>query len=306
MELLTKLLIVLLMCTRLNADSIADEGSLMSIESYEEKLKENEAAIQLLENEISEIDKRITPNYVIRQQSEKSYFTGVLRSALLGIYPTLCLPDGKNKGTRTIDLCDGPFEVGCEGEIAGPGWIVIQRRINDNLDFNRNWNEYENGFGNITGSYFIGLKKLLQLTSLEPHELFIYLESLDGETRFANYNHFEIMRRNYKLKSVGQYSGTAGNAFEDSVGNNFKANSSRKFRDSTNLITGWWSSYDQSGIGSNLNAAYSQWQTWPKPFKTVQMLIRPKMKSDLMNCEPISESFVTKATKIFRNLGLWK
>ncbi|KAM8715985.1 hypothetical protein ACLKA7_002946 [Drosophila subpalustris] len=172
--------------------------------------------------------------------------------------------------------------VACEGEIAEPGWIVIQRRTNDNLDFNRGWKEYENGFGNISGSFFIGLKKLHNLTSMMPHELYIHLESLSGEIRYANYNHFEIGNgsTNYKLISLGLYNGTAGDAFNDALYNEFMVNwNIYFFGDSTNLNTGWWISYDQSGIGSNLNAAHSHWQPWPTSFRSVQMMIRPNLKS---------------------------
>ena len=55
---------------------------------------------------------------------------------------------------------------------AGGGWLVIQRRIDGSVDFNRYWSEYEEGFGNLldndkdtTGEFWIGLRSLHCLTS---------------------------------------------------------------------------------------------------------------------------------------------
>ncbi|XP_034474305.1 fibrinogen C domain-containing protein 1-like [Drosophila innubila] len=301
MELLTKLVVVLLLLARVNADDIADEGGSMSFENlqsriknYEENIKKNEAEMRILENEIADVNMKISHENELRQLNKNSYLSGVLRSALLGIYPTLCLPNESVTGLYDIKLNDESFEVVCDGKIAGPGWIVIQRRSDDNLDFNRGWKEYQNGFGNIGGSYFIGLKKLRQLTSFVPHELYIHLESLNGETRFANYNHFKIEGQNYRLISLGDYNGTAGDAFADSLGNDFLTNEYNRYFFGK---TGWWISYDQSGIGSNLNAAYSQWQTWPKVFRSVQMMIRPVMNSVLSNCEPKHDNFLVQFWK---------
>ena len=39
--------------------------------------------------------------------------------------------------------------VYCDTVTAGGGWLVIQRRINGSVDFNRYWSEYEEGFGNL-------------------------------------------------------------------------------------------------------------------------------------------------------------
>lgn len=38
------------------------------------------------------------------------------------------------------------------------GWTVIQRRINGDEEFDRLWNDYVDGFGNLTKDHWMGLK----------------------------------------------------------------------------------------------------------------------------------------------------
>ena len=33
---------------------------------------------------------------------------------------------------------------------------VIQRRIDDSVDFDRNWTEYQRGFGQLDGNFWLG------------------------------------------------------------------------------------------------------------------------------------------------------
>lgn len=109
-----------------------------------------------------------------------------------------------------------PFSVPCDGTIAGPGWTVIQRRVDDSVDFNRKWDTYKNGFGDLNGNLFIGLEKLHRMTNSQPHELYIHLQNFRGETRYAHYKNFSIGGEDegYSLKLLLDYSGDAGDSLQ--------------------------------------------------------------------------------------------
>ena len=47
----------------------------------------------------------------------------------------------------------------------GGGWTVIQRRKDGNIEFEeRDWVKYEDGFGNLNGEFWIGLRSMHCLT----------------------------------------------------------------------------------------------------------------------------------------------
>ena len=46
----------------------------------------------------------------------------------------------------------------------GGGWTHILRRYNGSIRFDRNWNDYVNGFGGIEGEHWLGLKYIHELT----------------------------------------------------------------------------------------------------------------------------------------------
>ncbi|EDV33096.2 uncharacterized protein Dana_GF21732 [Drosophila ananassae] len=102
------------------------------------------------------------------------------------------------------------FEAPCNGS----GWMVIQRRIDGSVDFNRNWTEYRDGFGNLAGEFFLGLEKLHLVTQSRQHELLIHLGKVDGSTAFVKYDNFRIGSENdfYLLESVGNHTGDAGDS----------------------------------------------------------------------------------------------
>ncbi|CAH1792728.1 unnamed protein product [Owenia fusiformis] len=84
----------------------------------------------------------------------------------------------------------------CEGQ-----WLVVAHRFDGSIDFNRTWNEYKAGFGNISGEFFIGLQALFRLTlrntfmvrfeMINNSGIMIYLEN-DGFTISDEHDRFRF------------------------------------------------------------------------------------------------------------------
>ncbi|CAC5390721.1 unnamed protein product [Mytilus coruscus] len=88
---------------------------------------------------------------------------------------------------------------------------VIQKRFDGSVEFTRNWNGYENGFGSINGEFWLGNKNIAQLTSGGSHELRIDLEDWDGNKRYAVFKNFTIGDASTKYRlNINGYSGNAG------------------------------------------------------------------------------------------------
>ncbi|KAL7739615.1 hypothetical protein ACLKA6_018829 [Drosophila palustris] len=135
------------------------------------------------------------------------------------------------------------FAIPCDSTLAGSGWTVIQRRQDGTENFNRNWKDYQKGFGDLRKEFFIGLEKLHLITNSEPHELYIHLEDFDNESRYALYIHFVIGNESesYAIKSLGEYSGNADNALFSHKDIKFST-FDRHFDNNCaeNFESGWW------------------------------------------------------------------
>ena len=105
---------------------------------------------------------------------------------------------------------DGPgaFDVFCDQTTAGGGWTVFQKRLNGSVDFYLGWTEYEHGFGNLNGEFWLGLDKIHRLTSSGNYKLRVDLEDFEGNSAFAEYGIFAVGNEGTKYNlSVGGYSG---------------------------------------------------------------------------------------------------
>lgn len=127
-----------------------------------------------------------------------------------------------------------PFLVTMEDKIAGPGWVVIQRRFDGTVDFNRDFTEYQEGFGNPYGEFWLGLERLHKITDYQTHNLYISVIDYHNKTRFAQYDSFAIGSKDegYNLKSLGKYSGNAGDFM--------RTNENKKFSICSKKERGWW------------------------------------------------------------------
>ena len=102
------------------------------------------------------------------------------------------------RSTPTIGYCDTITN--------GGGWLVVQRRMsNGSENFHRNWNDYEMGFGSLTGELWYGLRALHCLTSSGNWELRIDFTFSNGTKSFMHYNHFRVgpATDNYRLSISG-------------------------------------------------------------------------------------------------------
>ncbi|XP_041674582.1 fibrinogen-like protein 1 [Drosophila eugracilis] len=213
---------------------------------------------------------------------------------LLRLYPLHSCPRAGPSGVYNITVRGvKTFEAPCNST----GWLTIQKRFDGSEDFNRPWEDYKNGFGNIRGEFFIGLEKLHVMTRDRKHELSITLGKVDGSIGFVHYDHFEIgsEAESYLLKSVGNHTGETGDSLTIHVKSKFTTldrdnDSNKNGNCASNDWGGWW--YNNCAQ-SKLNGKYFKeghsltynngiwWGTWDnydynQSLTFSEMMIRPK------------------------------
>ncbi len=101
------------------------------------------------------------------------------------------------------------MQARCNMESSDGEWTVLVRRtpdVDERVSFSRPWVDYENGFGNLSGEFWYGLKNMHCLTSREPMEVEVELSKTDGTTLLLSYGEFKVdgPSTSYTLHVSGQ------------------------------------------------------------------------------------------------------
>ncbi|KFO19752.1 Angiopoietin-4 [Fukomys damarensis] len=152
-----------------------------------------------------------------------------------------------------------PKRVFCVMDPEGNTWTVIQCRENGTVDFQRNWEEYKQGFGDPDGEHWLGNEVLHQLTSSKSYSLRVEMEDWEGHTFYASFGHFRLgSEEQFYRIFLDQLSGAVMYENNLILGNNnfstFDADHDVCTCNCAQAMTGgWW--FDSCGA-SNLNGIY--------------------------------------------------
>ena len=173
-------------------------------------------------------------------------FTAPIRSCCdLRIFPPDKVPTGVYK------MSMGTFataNVYCDMTTDSGGWIVIQRnRKNSQLSFNKNWREYEEGFGDLNKDFWAGLELMHTLTQKRQWEMRVDYQKNDKTWSYLHYNQFSVgsASEEYPL-TVGGFTGVGTDWFASTPLNGMKFSTPDNDNDkwsgncAASHKNGWW------------------------------------------------------------------
>ena len=171
-------------------------------------------------------------------------------------------------------------------ETDGGGWIVIQQRVNGGtVNFTKNWDAYEQGFGDLEGEFWFGLGNIHCLTTREEVELRIDMKNTSGAHISWTYQEFRVdgPEDNYRLH-IGQGEGTTGTTDAMAYNNNHAFSTHDRDNDvdsnrncAAAYKAGWW--YNAGCYYTLLNAPHGSCFYWSGSsirLSDVEMKVRPK------------------------------
>ena len=137
----------------------------------------------------------------------------------------------------------------CDMTTDGGGWIVIQRnRKNSEVSFNKNWTDYEEGFGDLHTEYWYGLESMHCLTQRGQWEMRVDYQFNNKTWSYLHYNQFSVgsASEEYPL-TVGGFTGVGTDWFTSHPLNGMKFSTPDNDNDNSSSIncaasskSGWW------------------------------------------------------------------
>ncbi|KAL5008821.1 hypothetical protein ScPMuIL_014402 [Solemya velum] len=157
------------------------------------------------------------------------------------------LPDG----VYLIDSKAGLLDLYCDR-----GLTVIQRRTSGTLNFNRTWDEYKNGFGDLAGDFWLGNENIHSLTEDSALGLQIDLLVEDGTEHLISYFIFAVdTETNKYMLTLLFYRPTTQDDFSDQNGSQFSTYDSDNDGVSADCAAigggGWWYNTDCNPVDFN-------------------------------------------------------
>ena len=136
------------------------------------------------------------------------------------------------------------IDVYCDMNTTNGGWIVIQRNKRYSLvDFNRNWTDYEEGFGDLNTKFWYGLENLLFLLKNETWEMRVDYQRIDRTWSYYHYDSFSVgsASEEYPL-TVGGFAGVGTDWFARHNGMKFSTPDNDKSSGNCAAThkSGWW------------------------------------------------------------------
>ena len=113
----------------------------------------------------------------------------------------------RRTGVYRIQPGSPAFSVYCD--MTDGGWTVFMRRYDGSQDFYLYWNQYKEGFGNVTGEHWLGNDKLYYLTNQKQYRMRMDATIWStGEKKYSVYDKFRVDNEgnNYRIHVSG-YSG---------------------------------------------------------------------------------------------------
>ncbi|XP_038187928.1 angiopoietin-4 [Arvicola amphibius] len=232
-------------------------GTLAKLKNNLEALSSNSSSLQQQQQQLMELVQRLVR---IVAQNERTVSLKVPKQ-LFQDCAEIKRSGANASGVYTIRVANmtRPLKVFCDMETDGGGWTLIQRRQDGSMSFQRTWEEYKEGFGNVAREYWLGNEAVHQLTSRTAYLLRVELRDWEGRQTSIQYEHFQLgsERQQYSL-SVNASSSSSG--FKNSLAPQGTKFSTRDM-DNDNCMCkcaqmmsgGWW--FDACGL-SNLNGIY--------------------------------------------------